>query len=316
MAEKRGILRVIICIQKMTQSKSDYFVYISTTPERARWGIEVLGSGFTKIAPHQKYPAPGHPSDHHFDFKNGRTLQALQILFIEEGSGWLQTESRQRQRISAESVVFLLPGVWHRYRPDPKTGWKEHWVELDGWVARRLIEEGVINSRQCLFQGVESSGIAELFEKLHALLTGRRQYTVPELANTAHELLGRCAELPNAAKNPSRITGLVRRAEEHLTEHQSENVDLEALSKKLGVGYSYFRRIFREQTGLSPWQYLLRSRLASARRLMSSGGETLASIAETAGFGSAFHLSSAFKKAHGLSPDIWRKQIKVYLPGD
>jgi len=308
MAEKRGILRVIISIQKMTPRKGDYFVYVSTTPERARWGVEVLGSGFAKIAPHQPYPAPGHPSDHHFDFKNGRTLQALQILFVAEGSGWLQTESRQRQRISAESLIFLLPGVWHRYRPDPKIGWEEHWVELDGWVVRRLIDGGVINNRQCVFQGVESSGIAELFEKLHALLTGRRQYTVPELANTAHELLGVCAELPNAAKNPSRIAGVVRRAEEHLAEHQSENVDLEALARKLGVGYSYFRRIFREQTGLSPWQYLLRSRLARARRIMTSGEDTLASIAEAAGFGSAFHLSSAFKKAHGLSPDAWRKQ--------
>jgi hypothetical protein len=42
MAEKRGILRVIISIQKMTPRKGDYFVYVSTTPERARWGVEVL----------------------------------------------------------------------------------------------------------------------------------------------------------------------------------------------------------------------------------------------------------------------------------
>jgi AraC-like DNA-binding protein len=297
----------------MTHHKSDYFVYISTTPERARWGVEVLGSGFANIAPDQSYPAPGHPSDHHFDFKYGRSLQALQILFIAEGSGWLQTESRQRQRISAESVVFLLPGVWHRYQPDPKIGWKEHWVELDGWVVRRLIEDGVINNRQCVFQSVESSGIADLFEKLRDLLTGRRQYTVPELANTAHELLGLCSELPNAGKNPPRIAGVVRRAEKHLSVHQSENVDLEALARKLGVGYSYFRRIFREQTGLSPWQYLLRSRLACARRIMASGEETLASIAETAGFASAFHLSSAFKKVHGVSPDIWRRQSQKPL---
>jgi hypothetical protein len=82
MAEKRGILRVIISIQKMTPRNGDYFVYVSTTPERARWGVEVLESGFAKIAPHQPYPAPGHPSDHHFDFKNGRILQALQILFV------------------------------------------------------------------------------------------------------------------------------------------------------------------------------------------------------------------------------------------
>ena len=85
---------------------------------------------------------------------------------------------------------------------------------------------------------------------------------------------------------------------------------MEALAEKLGVGYSYFHRIFREQTGLSPWQYLLRSRLARARRIMTSSEETLASIAETAGFASAFHLSSAFKKVHGVSPDAWRKQIK------
>lgn len=301
---------MILFIQNMTPPKGDYFVYISTTPERARWGVEVLGCGFAKVASHQPYPAPGHPADHHFDYKKGRTLQALQILFISDGSGWIQTATRERQRVTAESVVFLLPGEWHRYRPDPKTGWREYWVELDGWVLQRLIEEEVINSRQCVFQGVEGSGIAELFQKLHGLVSDSRQYTVPELANTAHQLLGLCTELQNSGKIPSRIAGVVRRAEEHLAGPHSRDVDLEALARKLGVGYSYFRRIFREQTGLSPWQYLLRSRLARAQRIMASGEETLASIAETAGFGSAFHFSAAFKKAHGVSPDTWRKSLR------
>jgi hypothetical protein len=84
MAEKRGILRLSISIQKMTPRKGDYFVYVSTTPEWARWGVEVLEFEVAKIAPNQPYPAPRHPSDHHFDFKNGRTLQALQILFVED----------------------------------------------------------------------------------------------------------------------------------------------------------------------------------------------------------------------------------------
>lgn len=294
----------------MTPPKGNYFSYISTTPERARWGVEVLGCGFTRSAPGEAYPPPGHPADHHFDFKKGRTLQALQILFVAEGGGWVQTATREHQRISAESVFILLPGEWHRYRPDPKTGWSEHWVELDGWVVRSLIEEGVINSRQCVFQGIEGTGIAGLFHKLNALLSNRRPYTVPELANAAHELLGHCAELPSAGKIPSRIAGAVRRAEEHLVEHLGENVDLEALARKLGLGYSYFRRVFREQTGLSPWQYLLRSRLARAQRIMAAGDETLAAIAESAGFGSAFHLSAAFKKVHGVSPDIWRRKFR------
>lgn len=295
----------------MTPTERDYFIYISTTPERARWGVEVLGCGFAKVNYNTPYPVPGHPSDHDFDFENGRTLQALQILFIAQGSGWLKMGSRKRQRVAAGTLVFLPPGIWHSYKPDPKTGWTEHWVEMDGWIVRRLIDDGVISTRQCVFHGMHDAGILELFEKLHSMLRGKHQYAVPELANTAHRLLGLCAELQHAGKIPSRISALVRRAEEHLAAHSVEYVDLEALAKRLGVGYSYFRRVFREQTGLSPWQYILRCRLARARRLLGSGNETLAAVAETCGFGSAFHLSAAFKKNHGISPDTWRKKITL-----
>ncbi|MFZ9964938.1 MAG: AraC family transcriptional regulator [Terrimicrobiaceae bacterium] len=294
----------------MTPQKSDSFAYISTTPERSRWGVEILGCGFARTPPHHPYPAPGHPPDHDFDFESGRTLQALQILFILEGSGWIEMETKRRQRIPAGSVIFLLPGIWHRYRPDPKTGWTEYWVELDGFVVRRLIEERVLNDKTCIFQNVGNTGIAELLENLHAFVTGRHPYTVPELANTAHKLLGVCSELQGAGKSPTRAAVIVRRAEEHLNGHHSEPIDLEALARKLGMGYSRFRRIFREQTGISPWQYLLRSRLAHARRLLASGEETVASIAETVGFGSGFHFSAAFKKAYGVSPGLWRKKHK------
>jgi len=295
----------------MTPWDSDYFAYLSTTPERSRWGVEVLGCGFTRVAPTQPYPPPGHPSNHHFDFKNGRTLEALQILFVAKGGGWLETTSRGRQKLPAGSVVFLLPGEWHRYRPDRKTGWTEHWVELDGWVVRRLIEGGTLNARHCVFEGLAANGIEEHFETLHPLISGRRQYSVPELAHIAHRMLGLCAEFPHAGETQSRISAIVRRAEEYLAAPHGEQVDLEALARKLGVGYSYFRRVFREQTGISPWQYLLRARLARARRILGSSDETLATIAETAGFGSAFHLSAAFKKAHHVSPTTWRKQTEA-----
>jgi AraC-like DNA-binding protein len=289
----------------------DYFIYLPATPERARWGVKVLGCGAARVHARQKYPLPGHPIDHDFDPKIGRTLQALQILHLIEGQGWLETASRGRQRVYAGSVFFLLPGEWHRYSPDPKTGWKEQWVELDGWVVRRLIEDGILNARQCVFHEVGGSGIEEVFGKMHAMLSGRQTHTVPELANAAHHLLGLCAEFPNAGKRHPRFHGVVRRAEEYLAAHHHEAVDLEALACKLGVGYSYFRKIFREQTGISPWQYLLRSRLSRARRILASGDETLASIAETCGFSSPFHLSAAFKKTHGLAPDLWRKKIRA-----
>jgi AraC-like DNA-binding protein len=294
----------------MTQRKPHYFSYLSTLPERAQWGIEILGGGYGATLPGQPYPPRGHPNDHDFKWEEGRILKTLQIIFIESGSGWVETRSFGKKRLLAGSIFILLPGEWHRYQPNPKKGWTESWMEFDGSVVRELIKAKVFNPKDCVFSNVMTSGVEEIFEKLHAMLNGQITHTVPELANTAHQLLGLCAEFPKASRNITRLSSVVRRAKEHLTSHCSENVDLEALSRKLGIGYSYFRRIFKQQTGISPWQFLLRTRMAKARRALSTSDDILASIAGTTGFSSPFHLSAAFKKAYGISPDTWRKRVR------
>jgi AraC-like DNA-binding protein len=49
-------------------------------------------------------------------------------------------------------------------------------------------------------------------------------------------------------------------------------------------------------------------RLNRARRLLSSRGSKLESVAAAVRFSYAFHLSAAFKKAYGVSPSMWKKQ--------
>jgi hypothetical protein len=63
-------------------------------------------------------------------------------------------------------------------------------VELGGWVVRRLIEEGILDARQCVFHNAGVTEIEELFKKLHTMLAGRKGYLVPELANVAHRVRG------------------------------------------------------------------------------------------------------------------------------
>jgi transcriptional regulator GlxA family with amidase domain len=55
-------------------------------------------------------------------------------------------------------------------------------------------------------------------------------------------------------------------------------------------------------------------RLSRAQRLLASSDATLEDIASRVGFSSAFHLSSAFKKAFRVSPQTWRQQLRDGAP--
>ena len=290
-------------LTEMPHNPKNYFRYIPETPESTRWGVEVRGCGFAKISAHSEYPPAGHPSDHRLDFEKGRILKSLQILCITEGNGMFKTASCRRQRLSAGAVILLLPAEWHTYRPDPSTGWTEHWIELGGSIPNRLLRDGIFQPQRCIFPEGAASGIESVFQKIHPMLDGRRDASVPELAAQAFQLLTLCAELPTLSATRANV----RRAERRLSNLPSDAPpDLPQLAKELGWGYSYFRRVFREQTGLSPWQYHLQARLSQVCRLLAMSEDTLQSIAETTGFASAFHLSTAFKKAFGESPGRWR----------
>ncbi len=78
------------------------------------------------------------------------------------------------------------------------------------------------------------------------------------------------------------------------------------LAEESGFCETRFRQEFNKATGVSPAQFILRTRLHAAVPMLEQGIYTLEGIAEQLGFSSAFHLSTAFKKAYGKSPSTWQ----------
>lgn len=302
-------------IQKLTFPMEDYFRYFPTPPELLKWGLALSASGFTRVPPHTAYPPARHPEDYRLDWNHGRVIEALQVVLITAGGGWLETRAMKQQRVEAGMVFLLLPHSWHRYRPDPQSGWVESWIEVRGPVVDGLLERDVFPEAAVLHRGGIDEGIEESLNRIHLLVGADEPGDQPELAALALQVLAQCARVVAGPSHMSRIQRAVHRAERYLNDHYREPVGMESLAAELGVAYSHFRRAFRAHTGFPPWRYVIHLRLIRARALMAASNATLDDIAAQTGFSSGFHLSSSFKQAYGIAPDPWRKALMTEAGG-
>ena len=82
----------------------------------------------------------------------------------------------------------------------------------------------------------------------------------------------------------------------------------EATARSLGVSYSKFRSLFKDQTGYSPREYENLIKLNRSRDLLQAGNHTVSATAEALGYASVYYFSRAFKRQFGVSPKKWLAQ--------
>lgn len=114
---------------------------------------------------------------------------------------------------------------------------------------------------------------------------------------------------PVKIKEPSQ--GLTQRQVRLVTDfilaHLGQELSLEALAQQIGFSPYYFARLFRQTTGESPHQFVLRHRLTQAQRLLKETGMPLTQLALEAGFANQSHLTQVFKRHLGLTPRAFRQ---------
>ena len=88
------------------------------------------------------------------------------------------------------------------------------------------------------------------------------------------------------------------------------NIKFEELAQELGIGYSWFRRMFRHYTGFAPAQYLLQTKLNKAKELVIGTSLSMKQISVMLGFESQYYFSKIFKKKMGMSPNKMRNNFQ------
>jgi transcriptional regulator GlxA family with amidase domain len=101
----------------------------------------------------------------------------------------------------------------------------------------------------------------------------------------------------------------VRRAIEYMQANLAESVRLEDIAGAAGQSVFHFSRTFRHATGLAPHRYLIEARIVRVKTLLLESGQSLAAIAEEAGFSDQSHMSKVFRRLAGTTPKQFRDGV-------
>lgn len=153
--------------------------------------------------------------------------------------------------------------------------------------------------------GSWTAPLADAFARLLALLDAPED--IPVLFPlVSREIVLRLLQTEQAPRITAALDGtgpsVVAGATALLTGRMAEAWSMDRLARELRVSESTLFARFKEATGMTPAQYLKRTRLGEARRRMVVHGDTAARAAAAVGFRSASHFSRDYREAYGRPP--------------
>lgn len=286
----------------------NFHKYLAVTELEESWGFYVNTVGYVRTDPNQSYPHnQEHPLTHSFNWNKGRILNGYYLVFISKGQGIFESALTPPTTISAGTCFFLFPGIWHRYRPDPDSGWEEYWIGFKGAYPDQLMNKGFFSSQiPVVSPGLNESLltlIRKILDHVRSATPGYHQV----ISGITLEILGLLHALcKTKGQNHDVDEQAIEIAKFYLRENLESTLDMQQLMKELPMSYSKFRKMFKESTGESPAQYHLNLRLDKARELLNTTNLNVTEVAYNLGFESVFYFSKLFKKKNGISPKSYR----------
>lgn len=101
----------------------------------------------------------------------------------------------------------------------------------------------------------------------------------------------------------------LRQAIAYINENLTADLTIREIANELEMSQYYFSRLFKQSTGVSPYQYVMQQRIERAKYLLRTTPLSVAAIAAQIGFSNQNQLTVQFRKFTGTTPSGYRKQL-------
>lgn len=239
-----------------------------------------------------------------------------EISVVLNGEAEYETDSEQ---FTSRTGTVMLFNPYINHREHQRKGTSSHQLHIG---LRNIVLEGYDRDVFPFHSSVLSLSAqhSEFFEKCWQLLNEKNN------SQLGNELMMKAIVMElvvlilrsgnDIATQPQLKTATTKKDQQHLVNniiyyienHHTEDISLESLSDKLYISSTYISKVFKQETGESPINYLIKVRLNRAKQLLENQQVTVKEAAEIVGYQDAYHFSKLFKKYYGKSPSEFVKK--------
>lgn len=247
--------------------------------------------------------------------RTGESCCWEQIMFCTGGSGRLEYDGKTFDINSGD--IFYVPRVrTYEYFPCKKK-WEVRWIVFDGSDIEELMKALGLDA-PTVVHADDLSVFQKLFDKIFITLKTDKIYGNYLCSELTYRFIMELRRLTfnisvpdGGAKNRMLMSAL-----NYIEENFKKDFSVGELAAVSGVSQQYLGRIFREAMNVSPSEYIINRRIREAMRLLTETDKSVSEISQLCGFSSVVYFCTAFKKAKGCSPGLYRSGNKYLIPKD
>ena len=102
----------------------------------------------------------------------------------------------------------------------------------------------------------------------------------------------------------------IERVIDLINESYTTNLSLEEMARVANLSPFHFIRVFKTETGKTPYEYLIDVKIDRACHLLKNKRDSVTEVAYQSGFSNPSHFSKVFKSRMGVSPNRYQDDFK------
>lgn len=227
-------------------------------------------------------------------------IRAQHELFINKELGGYPVRTAEDGAIAIEMMLELLPSLVVLDLNMPRINGFEVLDWMRATPATRHIPVLILTNR-----ALNQADIERLEHHARVNIQSKGILNDQEAGELLNQILSEGVALP------AYTSALVKRTVAFFQQDYHRLLSRKEVAQAIGLSENYLSQIFRQELGITPWEYLNRYRIKIAKELLLQTEESVSMIATRIGFEDPSYFGRVFRKVTGLSPSEYREQKKL-----